>query len=177
MRRAVEELIAESGPERLTIPLVAQRASVHPSSIYRRWGDISTLVAQVVAYRLDPSRPLPTTGDLRSDAVAWGQELASHFGSPERVALLRAGAALAGDEGQDCTAQWREEATSLVAAASDPGIHPRDLVDHVLAPIVYHAIFSSTPITDADVQALVDDALSIARAQGSTPNADGGDHR
>src|SRR6185312_7700578 len=95
VRSAVETLVAELGAENVTIALIAERAGVNATSIYRRWGDLPTLINEVAAYRLDPERPLPDTGDLQADVRAWAHELATHFGTPANASLLRAGAALA----------------------------------------------------------------------------------
>lgn len=167
MRRAVEDVLTETSAEQVTVPLIAGRAGVHASSIYRRWGDVGTLIADVVRYRLDPGRPIERTGVLRADAVTWALELAHHFGTPQNTVLLRAGAALAGDEDADCTAQWRAEAAALIDASSTspPQIRAQDLTDHVLAPIVYRAVFSHSPMDDAAVTRLVDDAFAAARGR------------
>src|SRR6201989_1195038 len=71
IRAAVEEPVAEKGSERVTIPLVAERAGGTPTTVYRRWPDPATMINDLATYRLDPDRPLPGTGDLRSDIVAW----------------------------------------------------------------------------------------------------------
>ena len=161
VRRAVEELLVETTAEQLTVSQVAERAGVHTTSIYRRWGDIGSLIADVARYKLDPSRPLVRSGDLRSDVLDWASALARHFGTPENTALLRAGAALSGDVYDDCTAQWRDEASAIVeASGAGRTVEPRVLVDHVLAPIVFHAIFSKAPLGDGEVRRLVDEALT-----------------
>src|SRR6476620_11773435 len=75
IRKAVEELIAEQGSDAVTIPMVAERAGVNHSSIYRRWGDARTMINDLATYRLAPDRDLPDTGDLRADLTVWAQEL------------------------------------------------------------------------------------------------------
>lgn len=97
IRNAVEELIAERGSDAVTIPMVAERAGVNHSSIYRRWGDARTMINDLATYRLDPERGLPDSGDLRADLTAWAQELISHYSTPVNAALLRGGAAAAGE--------------------------------------------------------------------------------
>ncbi|MGH1551702.1 helix-turn-helix domain-containing protein [Streptomyces sp. L7] len=97
VRKAVEELIAEQGSDAVTIPMVAERAGVNHSSIYRRWGDARTMVNDLATYRLDADRGLPDTGDLGADLTAWAQELIDHYSIPVNAALLRGGAAAAGD--------------------------------------------------------------------------------
>lgn len=62
MHAAVRELVAEVGREALTVPLVAARAGVTPSTIYRRWGDLHELLSDVAVERLRPETPRRTTG-------------------------------------------------------------------------------------------------------------------
>ena len=50
IRAAVEELAAEKGLERVTIPLVAERAGVNPTTVYRRWPDAATMINDLATY-------------------------------------------------------------------------------------------------------------------------------
>ena len=47
---AVGQLMAEGKPDRITIPMVAERAGVNPTSIYRRWSHIDGLVEEVAVF-------------------------------------------------------------------------------------------------------------------------------
>src|ERR1700712_1322466 len=96
---AVEELVQEKGRERVPIPMVAERAGVNPTSVYRRWGDLQTMINDIATYRLDPARPIPETGSLHDDLSEWAREIVSHYGNPVNAALLRGGAASAGGTG------------------------------------------------------------------------------
>src|ERR1700760_1266950 len=89
IKTAVEELIAERGRERVTIPMVAERAGVNPTSVYRRWGDLQTMINDIATYRLDPDRPIPETGSLQADLTAWAREIVDHYRNPTNAALLR----------------------------------------------------------------------------------------
>ncbi|NWE73817.1 helix-turn-helix transcriptional regulator, partial [Pseudomonas gingeri] len=44
---AVRALLEEQDRSTLTVPQIAARAGVTPSTIYRRWGDLSELLADV----------------------------------------------------------------------------------------------------------------------------------
>jgi len=160
VRAAVEELIAERGSDRVTIPLIAERAGINPTSIYRRWGDVSTVISEVATFRLDPDRPLPDTGDFRQDLSEWAWELAVHFAKPESAALLRAGAARAGDGDSDCTSKRRIEAAVLVDRASSagrPSLTVDQVINHVVAPITYRAIFTPGALRPDIIQDLLAD--------------------
>jgi AcrR family transcriptional regulator len=172
VRSAVETLVAELGAENVTIALIAEHAGVNATSIYRRWGDLPTLINEVAAYRLDPERPLPDTGDLQADVRAWAHELATHFGTPANASLLRAGAALANSGPSDCTVNRRNEAGAFVARyrsraqETGDGATPTadQIINYIVAPITYRAIFAPRPLQDDEVDALVDDLFRVNAA-------------
>nr|WSY48894.1 TetR/AcrR family transcriptional regulator [Streptomyces sp. NBC_00886] len=156
IRKAVEELIAEQGSDALTIPMVAERAGVNHSSIYRRWGDARTMINDLATYRLDPDRGLPDTGDLRADLTAWAQELISHYGVPVNAALLRGGAAAAGESESDCLRDRRAEAAEF-AARPGSAFNGDDVIDRVVAPIIYRVIFLPWTLSEVDARTYVDE--------------------
>jgi AcrR family transcriptional regulator len=160
IRKAVEELVTERGSEAITIPMVAERAGVNHSSIYRRWGDARSLINDLATYRLDPDRGLPATGDLRGDLTAWAQELISHYSIPVNAALLRGGAAAAGESESDCLRDRRAEAASF-AARPGSTFSGDEVIDRVVAPIIYRAIFLPWTLHEVDARAHVDE-LGIA---------------
>ena len=155
IRNAVEELVAERGGERLTVPMVAERAGVNHSNIYRRWGDVQTMINDLATYRLDPNRDLPATGDLRADLTGWAQEIVEHYRDPAHAALLRAGAASAGRRTSDCLRDRRAEVATLLANAP-ADVTDDQVVDAVLAPIIYRVIFLPDTVTDTTAADLVD---------------------
>ena len=89
IRSAVEELVSEKGRDKVSIPMVADRAGVNATTIYRRWPDAATMINDIATYQLDPDRPLPDTGDLRSDVAAWATEVLTHYRQPVNAALCR----------------------------------------------------------------------------------------
>lgn len=157
IRAAVEELVAEKGSERVTIPMVAERAGVNPTTVYRRWPDAATMINDLATYRLDPDRPLPNTGDIRSDIVAWASEILNHYRKPINAAILRGGAAVAGDDESDCLHGRLDEAAILVQRAGDAAdVSAQDVIDHVLAPIIYRVIFLPATLTEDYAQRLTE---------------------
>lgn len=65
---AVEELLIESSPEALTMPVIAARAGVHPTTVYRRWGTLGELLASVAASRF--SGDIVASSRTRAHSVA-----------------------------------------------------------------------------------------------------------
>jgi AcrR family transcriptional regulator len=146
VRKALEELIAQEGRDKVTVPAVAERAGVSASSIYRRWGDVNGLLDETATRRLDPDRPLPETGDLKAELTAWAQELITHLNKPGNASLLKAAAALAGSEETNCLKNRRNEATVLVnraQARGDAAPTVQQVLDHMMAPIIYRLIFGA----------------------------------
>jgi AcrR family transcriptional regulator len=162
VRTAVEQLVKERGQDRVTVPMIAERAGVNPTSIYRRWGDLPTLINDIATYRLDPERPLPASGSLREDLTVWARELVNHYRKPVNAALLRGGAGAAGESTSDCLRNRREEATMFVERAADVGLTVDDIVDTVVAPIVHRTIFQPWRLTDDTADELVTRLFRLA---------------
>lgn len=155
VRTAVEELVREKGSDRVTVPMIADRAGVNPTSIYRRWGDLPTLLNDIATYQLDPSRPLPQTDSLRDDLVGWARELVAHYRKPVNAALLRGGASSAGERQSDCLRNRRTEAGMLLERHPGASLTVDEIIDVVIAPIVYRVIFLPWTLDDGTADRLV----------------------
>jgi AcrR family transcriptional regulator len=154
---AVEQLVEEKGRERVTIPMVAERAGVNPTSVYRRWGDLQTMINDIATYRLDPTRPIPELGSLKTDLTEWAREIVEHYRNPTNAALLRGGAASAGEYEVDCTRNRRAEAGMMVERYGDASpITADDVLDHLVAPIIYRVIFLPWTLDDTTADRLVE---------------------
>lgn len=155
IKTAVEQLVAEKGRDKVSIPMVAKRAQVNPTTVYRRWPDAATMINDIATYHLDPSRPLPDTGDLQTDITAWATEILAHYREPANAALLRGGAAAAGDAESDCLRGRLDEARRLVDRVGDQApVTAHDVIDGVLAPIMYRIIFLPSTLTDDYAESL-----------------------
>jgi len=174
---AVVGLLAEGEPSALTIPQVAARAGVNPTSVYRRWGDVPTLLADTAAWRFGTTTTLPDTGDLRGDLVVWGERLLQELGRPDQLALLRAAVAVGPATGpaQDsaCTAcfRWRSEhADAIVAAAQARGEAAptaSEVIDHLVAPLHFRVLFGLPAAGTDVVQRLVAHLLAASSGHGT----------
>ena len=168
VKLAVEELVEERGRERVTVPMIAERAGVNPTSIYRRWGDLPTLINDIATYHLDPARPLPDSGDLRADLRGWATEIVHHYAKPVNAALLRGGASAAGETESDCLRNRRTEAGMLlqqdaartVGRPGAGGIDVDRVVDRVIAPIIYRVIVAPWTLSDEYADRLVDELFA-----------------
>lgn len=143
---AVRELAAELGREALTVPLVAARAGVTPSTVYRRWGDLQELLSDVAVERLRPEAPPADLGSLREDLGAWAEQFLEEMASPPGRAYIRD--ALLGDpDGSNagqCSAYAADQIDTVLTRASERGEAVPDteqVVDRVVAPIMYRILF------------------------------------
>lgn len=165
---AVRELEAEKGREALTVPLVAARAGVTPSTIYRRWGDLQELLSDVAVERLRPDTEPADLGGLRADLTAWAEQFLDEMSSPAGRAYIRdalLGDPDGGNAGQ-CSAYAAAQVDLVIARAGErgeSGLPGREAVmDHVVAPVMYRILFRPDGLSAAYARRLVDGLLDRA---------------
>ncbi len=86
---AVEALLRDRPGETPSIPEIAERSGVNKTSLYRRWGDIRTLLAEVAVDRLVRDEPIPTIASVRENLTAWTISIARSVGDQHSLSLLR----------------------------------------------------------------------------------------
>ncbi|MEU3830745.1 TetR/AcrR family transcriptional regulator [Streptomyces sp. NPDC029080] len=143
---AVRELTAELGRDALTVPLIARRAGVTPSTVYRRWGDLRELLSDVAVERLRPDAAPADHGTLSADLTAWAEQFLDEMSSPAGRAHLRD--ALLGDpDGGNagrCSAHAARQIDVILSRATGRGESPPDtetVMDRVVAPLTYRILF------------------------------------
>ncbi|MFJ6569312.1 TetR/AcrR family transcriptional regulator [Streptomyces sp. NPDC091292] len=67
--------LGEHGYDGLTMDAVAARSGVHRTTVYRRWGDVGGLLADVLDAAGDDDWEPPDTGSLEGDLAALNQEI------------------------------------------------------------------------------------------------------
>ena len=88
--QAADDLLGGHDADQITIAEVAARAGVNPTSIYRRWGTLEALVLDLEATRLQVNSPMPDTGTLRGDLLAYAANATRDITRPGGLAFLRA---------------------------------------------------------------------------------------
>lgn len=177
VHRATLELVAELGRDAVTIPVIAERAGVTPSTIYRRWGDLNELLADVAVERFRPDEDPQDTGDARRDLELWVEQFADELSSTPGREMIRD--VLAGRSGVEnpaagnpgkCSAYTKVQIEQIAARARARGERFPDItaiMDHVIAPLVYRILFYEPPhpgLVHALIAALYDlDALASKR--------------
>src|SRR4249920_3265895 len=89
VHQATRELTDLQGRAALTVPLIAARAGVTPSTIYRRWGDLADLLADVAVAHLRPEGVPADTGSLQGDLQAWAEQYLDEMSSEIGLAMMR----------------------------------------------------------------------------------------
>jgi AcrR family transcriptional regulator len=164
---AVRELLPEVGRDALTVPLVAQRAGVTPSTVYRRWGTLQELLSDVAVERLRPDTAPEDLGELSSDLTAWAEQFLDEMASSAGRAYIRdalLGDPDGGNAGQ-CSAYAAEQIDLVLSRASERGEKTPDVetvIDHVVAPLMYRILFRPDRLDTAYAHRLVQELLGPA---------------
>lgn len=171
VHKAVKALWAEEGRADLTVPMIAAKAGVTPSTIYRRWGDLSELLADVAVERLRPIADPDDTGATATDLAAFVEQFAEEMSSPVGRALMRDVFANPNDPNYACQCSrfTRQHLTTIADRASARGeirFDIDDTMDLVIAPIMYRILFGEEAVTPAYCAVLLRRAgLDGAKAQ------------
>ncbi|MET9262887.1 TetR/AcrR family transcriptional regulator [Amycolatopsis sp. NPDC004079] len=162
---AVRDLIAETGRDALTVPQVAARAGVTPSTVYRRWGDLQELLSDVAVERLRPEAPPEDHGSLAEDLAAWTELFLDEMSSPAGRAYIRD--ALLGDpDGSNagqCSAYAADQVEVVLARAvarGEAAPSAEAVMDRVVAPIMYRILFRPDGLDAAYARRLAAEVLA-----------------
>ena len=178
---AVLNLLCEVPAEDLRMPLVAERSGVHVSTLYRRWGSINGLIADVVTERLSSGSPPPNTGSLRGDLEAYARGVVRDLSHPLGAALVRAAALVrdssdVGGRSDEPTYDKRlsELDTMLDRARSRGESAPTvmELVDVLLQPFWGHVLFQHSAPSIEHALSLVDRLMRLAERNPTRPSVE-----
>jgi len=164
---AVRELMTENGGEPPDIPEVAARAGVHPATVYRRWRTRESLVLDVAVSDVNVASPIPATGDLRADLLAYTRNLVETFDRPGGLAFVRALATAARDtrsgpeRTQEILRPRLELFQRLLDASGTTELTPLDVVLLILSPAYLGATFGMLQPVGEHAEQLVDNVLDV----------------
>jgi len=170
VRRAVLDatlqFVVERGADALTIGEIARKAGVHDTSIYRRWPTKEHLILDALLDASHTHIPIPDTGALRSDLVAFVTLVADYVANPIGEALMKS-MAVAGDDAPLTAARaqfWQsrfELARTIIDRAATRGdvpvgADPAMVLELAIAPVHFRALLTREPLDDAFISHLVD---------------------
>ena len=157
---AVHALLHEQDRESLTVPLIAARAGVTPSTIYRRWGELAALLADVSLARLRPDTAPLDTGSLHGDLLAWAEQYLDEMNSEPGRNMMRD--FISSGCSSQCASVLRGQLQTIIDRArargeQSPGAD--HLLNLIVAPVVYRILFAEAPPSVNQMQQLVELSL------------------
>jgi AcrR family transcriptional regulator len=156
-------LLAEQGYEAITLPEVARRAGVHPTTIYRRWHSKQGLLTDAMLVHAAENIPTPDTGGLRGDLEQLLREVINVLAQEPVRALLRAVVADATTGSTTIAAErtrfWQERfshAAVIVERALERGELARKvdayaLIENLIAAAYMRALLTGRDLDDSFV--------------------------
>lgn len=154
--RAAGDVLAEQGFAHLDLADVARRAEVGKTTVYRRWGSVTALVADLLADMAEQSLPREETGSVLGDLQANSRLVQRTLADPRQGALFRAVIAAAACDERTAQALRRfydvrvAEWAPCVEQGVRRGELPREtdaaaVVRAVSAPLYYALLTTGTP--------------------------------
>jgi AcrR family transcriptional regulator len=173
--RAAGDALAEHGFDRLDLADVARRAEVGKTTVYRRWGTVAGLVADLLADMAEQSSPRSDTGSLIEDLRANARLVQRTLTDPRQGALFRAVivAAVCDARAADALrhfyavriAEWAPCVEQGVRRGELPaGTDPAEVIRAVSAPLYYRLLVSGDPVDAPAADRAVEAAVAAARA-------------
>ncbi|MGF6220866.1 TetR/AcrR family transcriptional regulator [Pseudomonas frederiksbergensis] len=156
---AVRALLEEQDRASVTVPQIAARAGVTPSTIYRRWGDLSVLLADVALARMRPDSEPANTGNLRGDVRAWAEQYLDEMSSEPGRNMMRDVQSSA-TPGYCVTIIGGQLQTILDRYPDQPKPSVDRLINMVVAPTVFRILFSAQALEVEELYRLIDIALN-----------------
>ncbi|MDR6858488.1 TetR/AcrR family transcriptional regulator [Variovorax guangxiensis] len=158
-------MLGEQGRASITVPMIAARAGVTPSTIYRRWGDVAELLAHVAIERLRAGSAPLDTGTVQGDLLAWIDHLLDEMSSELGRAMVRDVVSETMSKPTLCAQFARNQLSAIFHRGKARGqqVPKVDAVmDRVVAPIVYRTIFGLPMASQATVRDWVKACLKDA---------------
>jgi AcrR family transcriptional regulator len=148
---ATADLLVESGLENVELSAVAQRAGVGKSTVYRRWGTVTALVADLLVEMASTSAKRPATGSLEGDLLAIAKLIQRTLADPRQGRLFAAiiAAATCNRHTADALADFYDArieefrpvvVDGIIRGEAPPGTDPADVIRYLSAPLYYRML-------------------------------------
>ncbi|MFI1583057.1 TetR/AcrR family transcriptional regulator [Embleya sp. NPDC020630] len=173
--RAAGDLLAERGFAGLDLAEVAQRAEVGKTTVYRRWGSATGLVADLLVEMAESSVSRTETGSLLGDLRTNAHLVRRTLVDERQGALFKAVIAAATCDARTATAlhafyatrvdEWAPCVTAAIERGEAPvGTDPHEVIRAVSAPLYYRLLASGDPLDEASADRAAAAAEAATRA-------------
>lgn len=167
---AVDRLLTENGYEALSIDAVSDRCGVHRTTIYRRWGSVAMLLADLLALGTEDGWTPPDRGSLEEDLIALNRELLAALVDERSLTVAVISASFRSSEAADALRRFwadryqrcelviqRATARGEIAISTDP----QRLLIAATGPLYHQRILLDRPVSQADADAYARAALAM----------------
>ncbi|MGW2292533.1 TetR/AcrR family transcriptional regulator [Streptomyces phaeochromogenes] len=173
--RAAGDVLAEQGFAHLDLADVARRAEVGKTTVYRRWGSVTGLVADLLAEMAEESLPRTETGSVLGDLQANARLVRRTLADVRQGALFRAVIAAAACDERTAegvrrfydvrVAEWAPCVEQGVVRGELPfGTDAAEVVRAVSAPLYYALLTTGVAPGVAAADRAAEAAVAAARA-------------
>ena len=172
---AAGDALAEHGMDGLDLTDVARRAGVGRTTVYRRWGSVPALVADLLQDMAEQSQPRVETGSLLKDLLASAHLVRDTLSHPRQGPLFKAIIAAATCDERTAQAlhrfyevrirEWAPCVEQAVERSEIPeGTDAFEVVRAVSAPLYYRLLASGDPLDEAAAERSARAVVVAARA-------------
>ncbi|MFE2479074.1 TetR/AcrR family transcriptional regulator C-terminal ligand-binding domain-containing protein [Streptomyces sp. NPDC059389] len=172
---ATAQVLAEQGFARLDLADIARRAEVGKTTVYRRWGTVTGLVADLLLDMAQQSVPRTETGSLLGDLTANARLVQRTLADPRQGALFKSVIAAAGSDPKAAEAlygfysarvdEWAPCVEQAAARGEVPdGTDAQEVIRATSAPLYYRLLTTALPLDTADADRAAGAAAAAARA-------------
>ncbi len=176
VHQAVRTLQQEGRRDALSVPQIAELAGVTPSTIYRRWGNLAELLADVSLERLHLDTAPVDTGSLAGDLQAWCEQYLEEMTSVPGRRGLDDIMASADDERRqrcrECSEAIMQTLRERALARGEVAPPVAVLMDTLIAPLTYHLLYARGEIPPNRLRGWITTALTAGHeAHSPTPRS------
>lgn len=164
-------LVLEHGIDGLTLGAVAAHAGVAETTLYRRWGSRTALIADAVSALAAEGNPPPDSGSLRTDLHRIVEQIADLITAPGVARLLGTAAALDADPDLAAAREafWNnrfDQISPVIESARDAGsiraeAQSREVLETLCAPLYFRLLVTAEPIDEACLTRCVEHTLAL----------------
>jgi AcrR family transcriptional regulator len=173
--RATADLLVESGWGGVELTAVADRAGVGKSTVYRRWGTVPRLVADLLVDMAETSLPRADTGTLRGDLLANAALVRRTLANRRQGRLFKSIIAAAACDPHTAVALdgfYQARLAEIAPVVTDgiargeapPGTDAAEVIRYVAAPLYYQFLTSTRSLSVKDAERAVDAAMAAVTA-------------